>query len=71
MTNKMLLNALRVTQIVVFLLIPTIMFAPPIPPPPGGSTPITPIDGGLVFLLIAGVTLGVITLIKSRKKISI
>lgn len=47
-------------SIIVFglILLPTVMFAPPIPPGPGGSTPVAPIDAGVGFLLVAGAAYG-------------
>ena len=40
-----------------FILLPEILFSAPIPPGPGGSTP-APIDGGIGFLIAAGIAYG-------------
>lgn len=57
--HQMKRNFLYITLVSLFLLLPTIMFAPPIPPGPGGSTPAAPIDAGLGFLLVAGAAYGI------------
>lgn len=67
--NKIWLKrAINYFQFLMFILAPTIMFAPPIPPNPGGSGPITPIDGGLGFLLIAGASYGIKRLLDTRNQ---
>ena len=66
MINKLLLKAIKNLQVVAFVLLPTIMFAPPIPPGPGGSTPAAPIDNGIIMLLIIGMSFGVFKLIKMK-----
>ena len=66
MNNTHFKRAIKTLQLVAFILLPTIMFAPPIPPGPGGSTPITPIDNGIIFLLIAGLSLGMYSLVKMK-----
>ncbi len=40
------------------LMISTPCFAPPPPPGSGNTTPMAPIDGGIVLLAIAGVAVG-------------
>ncbi len=70
MTKNSLFKAVSALQLVMFILLPTIMFAPPIPPNPGGSTPVTPIDNGILLLLIAGLTYGVMRVIKARKQLA-
>lgn len=67
MTNKLMLKVVNTIQLVAFILIPSIMFAPPIPPNPGSSTPVTPIDGGIVFLLVAGAAFGIKKIIDLKK----
>jgi len=67
MTNKLVLKVVNTVQLVVFILIPSIMFAPPIPPNPGSSTPVTPIDGGVIFLLVAGLAFGIKKVLDLRK----
>lgn len=62
-TAKKLLN---IAQLVMLLLIPAIMFAPPLPPGPGNTVPV-PIDSGLYFLLIAGVIFGIKQIMDFRK----
>ncbi|MGK0285126.1 MAG: hypothetical protein ACI9GM_000157 [Salibacteraceae bacterium] len=59
---------MRSLQVIVFILLPTIMYAPPIPPNPGGTSPVTPIDGGVLFLFIAGISFGVFQIIQLKKK---
>ncbi len=61
-------NLTKAAYVIMFTLLPTVMFAPPIPPNPGGSTPVTPIDGGIIFLFIAGITFGVYQIVQLRKK---
>lgn len=46
------------------------------PPPPGGTTgapcwppPCVPIDGGIVFLIAAGVGLGLVKAVGSRRRV--
>ena len=70
MNNTYFKRAIKTLQLVAFILLPNIMFAPPIPPGPGGSTPITPIDNGIIILLVAGLSLGMYSLhkMKSTKK---
>ena len=70
MTKNLLFKAVSTLQLVMFILLPTIMFAPPIPPNPGGSTPVSPIDNGILLLLIAGVTYGIMRVIKARKQLA-
>jgi hypothetical protein len=67
MTNKLVLKVVNTVQLVAFILIPSIMFAPPIPPNPGSSTPVTPIDGGIVFLLVAGAAFGIKKIMDLKK----
>lgn len=67
MTNKLMLKVVNTIQLVVFILIPSVMYAPPIPPNPGSSTPVTPINGGIIFLLIAGLALGIKKVLDLRK----
>lgn len=69
MKSSLLTKALNVLQFVSLILLPAVMYAPPIPPGPGSTTP-SPIDGGLVFLLIAGVTYGIKRLVDMRKQIA-
>jgi hypothetical protein len=70
MNKNLLFKAVSTLQLVMFILLPTIMFAPPIPPNPGGSTPVTPIDNGILLLLIAGLSYGVIRVLKTRKQLA-
>ena len=66
MINKLLLKTIKTLQVVAFVLLPTIMFAPPIPPGPGASTPAAPIDNGIILLLTIGMTFGAYKLIKMK-----
>jgi hypothetical protein len=70
MIKNIHLKAVKAVMLALFILLPTIMFAPPFPPNPGGSTPIAPIDGGLIFLLIAGFSYGVYRILKLRKQLA-
>lgn len=63
--TKKIINAI---QVVIFVLLPAVMFAPPLPPNPGGTSPSTPIDGGLIFLLVAGVSYGIKLALDARTK---
>ncbi len=63
--TKKLINAI---QLAIYILLPAIMFAPPVPPGPGNTSPVTPIDAGLGFLLIAGASYGVKRVMDSRKE---
>lgn len=67
MKNNTVLKTLRILQVVMFVLLPSVMFAPPIPPNPGSSTPVTPIDTGVIFLFIAGVFFGAYQIFQLRK----
>lgn len=40
----------------------------PPPPPPNNPFPEGSVDGGLIFLLVAGVVLGIVFLLKTRRK---
>lgn len=66
-TTKMRLKKIHFFITALILLVPTVMFAPPIPPGPGGTTPAAPIDAGIGFLIIAGASYGMHK-IASRKK---
>jgi len=68
--KKSIHKALTATFLLAFILLPTIMFAPPIPPGPGGSTPITPIDSGIWFLVLAGVSYGVYRFLNFKKQLA-
>ena len=68
MKFKFVLQPAKALLFIAFTLLPTIMFAPPIPPNPGGSTPVTPIDGGIIFLFIAGISFGIYQILQLRKK---
>lgn len=68
MKNNFVIKAIRTIQLIAFVLIPSIMFAPPIPPNPGSSSAVTPIDGGVVFLFIAGISFGIYQIFQLRKK---
>ncbi|MGB0805399.1 MAG: PID-CTERM protein-sorting domain-containing protein [Salibacteraceae bacterium] len=68
MTNNIVLKAFRTLQVLIFVLIPSVMFAPPIPPNPGSSSAVTPIDGGVFFLFVAGILFGVYQIFQLRKK---
>jgi len=61
-------NLFRYIQVAIYILLPAIMFAPPPPPNPGGTTPGTPIDAGLGFLLIAGASYGIKRVMDARKE---
>lgn len=60
-------NLIGYIQLAIYILLPAIMFAPPLPPNPGGSTPSTPIDAGLGFLLVAGASYGIKRVMDARK----
>ena len=62
------LKLIRAVYVIIFILLPTVMFAPPIPPSPGGSSPVTPIDGGVIFLFIAGISFGIYQIVQLRRK---
>jgi len=66
MTVKMINKLLNIAQLVMFLLVPAIMFAPPLPPGPGNTTPVS-VDNGIYFLIIAGVMFGVKKIIDLRR----
>tara|TARA_R110002050_G_scaffold204327_2_gene339732 strand:+ start:38458 stop:38670 length:213 start_codon:yes stop_codon:yes gene_type:complete len=70
MTRNLLQNIAKGAQLLVFILLPSIMFAPPIPPNPGGSTPVTPIDTGVLFLLVVGLFYGIFRLINAKKNLA-
>ncbi len=58
----------RIAYIFIFSLLPTVMFAPPIPPPTQSTDPIAPIDGGILFLFVAGISFGIYQIMQLRKK---
>lgn len=68
MKSNFVLKIAKAAFLIMFMLLPTILFAPPVPPPTGGTDPITPIDGGIMFLFIAGVSFGVYQIIQLKKK---
>ena len=49
----------KLASLLLLLLFPLIMIAQGPPPPPPPPPPGLPIDGGLLFLLIAGIAYGV------------
>jgi hypothetical protein len=49
----------KLASLLLLLLFPLIMIAQGPPPPPPPPPPGLPIDGGLLFLLIAGIVYGV------------
>jgi len=61
-------NLFRYIQVAIYILLPAVMFAPPLPPNPGGTTPSTPIDAGLGFLLVAGASYGIKLVMDARRQ---
>ena len=68
MKSQLTLKLINAIQVVVYILLPTIMFAPPFPPNPGNTSPNSPIDAGIGFLLVAGASYGIKRLADARKK---
>ena len=70
MKSNFVINLIKAAYLLMFTLLPTVMFAqtPPFPPGPGSTGPVTPIDDGLIFLFILGISFGVYQLIQLRKK---
>lgn len=63
-----MLNKLSFFCFSVLMLLANVMYAPPLVPTPGGSSPATPIDGGIAVLLAAGTAYGVKKVIDLKKK---
>ena len=61
-------NLIGYIQLAIYIFLPAIMFAPPLPPNPGGTTPSTPIDAGLGFLIVAGASYGIKRVMDARKE---
>ncbi|HZW62914.1 MAG TPA: hypothetical protein VFF15_04625 [Flavobacteriaceae bacterium] len=65
----MILQHKRITASILFVLISVASIAqgsgppPPAPPPPPGL----PVDGGVIFLALAGLIFGVVVLLKKNK----
>ena len=63
--TKKLINSI---QLAIFIFIPAVMVAAPLPPNPGNSTGGAPIDAGLGFLLVAGASYGIKRVVDARKQ---
>lgn len=57
---------LRLSFLLAIWLCPVVLFAPPIPPGPGGGGPGATIDSGLILLLMAGALYGIRQIYKSK-----
>ena len=68
MKTRLTLKLINAIQVVVYILLPAIMFAPPLPPPPGNTAPNSPIDAGLGFLIVAGASYGIKRIMDARKE---
>ena len=68
MKAKITKNLIGYIQLAIYVLLPAIMFALPMTPRPAGSTPSTPIDAGLGFLLVAGASYGIKRVLDARKE---
>ncbi|MEA3496651.1 MAG: hypothetical protein U9R42_11510 [Bacteroidota bacterium] len=58
----------KIYFLIVLILIPVLLFAPPAGGwNPGNTDPTVPIDGGFVFLLLSGIFYGVKNYLKSKR----
>ena len=73
---KKLIRIILLVSIGYFLMPSAYAFGPPLPPGPGpgsGPTcwppPCVPINGGIVFLIAAGLGLGIVKVLNARKRV--